>query len=335
MTLLGNGNVGIGTTSPTQKLDVNGGAQVKQHFTISNPATGNSHGNFNIYSTNAGTQKYWNIINKFDVRQNLLFRRGGTWEPVLALDYDDQRVGIGVTQPSQKLDVDGQARIRTLPTGTGSDLIVVADATGVLKTVAPTGLGGDNLGNHTATQNIELTGNWLSGDGGNEGIFVAHDGNVGIGIASSGQKLDVNGGARVRSLSIGTQNLLVTTDANGVLGKRFLNSIIIGTTYAVGSNSYSGLSFGRIDEITFLGRVNTGVAFAFKIVRDNVNGISTIYNINCTVTGSGINSFVISNVPGSGSNTATGNINSSAGTITIVYTNLVVGNGTVKVFSHP
>lgn len=46
----------------------------------------------------------------------------------------------------------------------------------------PAGAGGapDNLGNHTATQNIVLGSNWLSGDGGNEGIKIGPTGNIGI-----------------------------------------------------------------------------------------------------------------------------------------------------------
>ena len=40
---------------------------------------------------------------------------------------------------------------------------------------------GDNLGNHIATQNIQLNNNWLSNDGGNEGVAVDNNGNVGIG----------------------------------------------------------------------------------------------------------------------------------------------------------
>ena len=36
----------------------------------------------------------------------------------------------------------------------------------------------DNLGNHTATQNIALNGNYLSGDGGNEGLKVDNTGDV-------------------------------------------------------------------------------------------------------------------------------------------------------------
>ncbi len=45
-------------------------------------------------------------------------------------------------------------------------------------TIKVSGGGGDNLGNHSATQNIKLNGKWLSNDGGNEGIKVANNGNV-------------------------------------------------------------------------------------------------------------------------------------------------------------
>ncbi len=43
------------------------------------------------------------------------------------------------------------------------------------------GAGADNLGNHAATENIKLNGNWLSNDGGNKGIRILDNGNVGIG----------------------------------------------------------------------------------------------------------------------------------------------------------
>ncbi|PXX98939.1 hypothetical protein DF185_16335, partial [Marinifilum breve] len=56
---------------------------------------------------------------------------------------------------------------------------------------------GDNLGNHKATQNIQLRGKYLSNDGGNEGVFVKTDGKVGIGTSSPAQKLDVRGNIRV------------------------------------------------------------------------------------------------------------------------------------------
>jgi hypothetical protein len=58
---------------------------------------------------------------------------------------------------------------------------------------------GDNLGNHTATQNIRMNGSWLSNDGGNEGVFVDTAGRTGINYNTPISALDVNGQLNVRS----------------------------------------------------------------------------------------------------------------------------------------
>mgnify|MGYP006248133495 FL=1 len=57
------------------------------------------------------------------------------------------------------------------------------------------GGGGDNLGNHTVTTNLKMSGFWLSGDGDNEGIYVNGDGEVGIGLSNPFVPLHVNGAA--------------------------------------------------------------------------------------------------------------------------------------------
>ena len=57
---------------------------------------------------------------------------------------------------------------------------------------ALTNVPGDDLGNHTATENLKLNGHWLSGDGGDEGIFVKSDGTVGIGTSTPGSRLEIN-----------------------------------------------------------------------------------------------------------------------------------------------
>ncbi|OON70107.1 hypothetical protein B0919_05040 [Hymenobacter sp. CRA2] len=49
--------------------------------------------------------------------------------------------------------------------------------------LSPTGAG-DNLGNHTATQNLNLAGNQLVGNGGTEGLSISNSGQVGIGTAA-------------------------------------------------------------------------------------------------------------------------------------------------------
>ncbi len=46
-------------------------------------------------------------------------------------------------------------------------------------------LDADNLGDHTATQNIQTNGNWVSNDGGNEGVLVHTDGSVSMSTVPS------------------------------------------------------------------------------------------------------------------------------------------------------
>jgi hypothetical protein len=78
----------------------------------------------------------------------------------------------------------------------GSNVTITPDDANNTITIAATGgAAGDNLGNHTATQNIKLNSHWLSGDGGNEGVFVNNEGNVGIGTTVPGAKLDINAGS--------------------------------------------------------------------------------------------------------------------------------------------
>jgi hypothetical protein len=55
----------------------------------------------------------------------------------------------------------------------------------------------DNLGNHIATKNVELTGNYISNDGGNEGIKIDNSGNIGINTANPTTALDVTGNVNV------------------------------------------------------------------------------------------------------------------------------------------
>lgn len=89
---------------------------------------------------------------------------------------DGANVGIGLTNPTAKLDVAGTVKVSTLLNG-----IVKADATGNLTTTTFTGSTGDvlrgdgtfgpgsafgdNLGNHTATTDLNLNGNILKSGG--------------------------------------------------------------------------------------------------------------------------------------------------------------------------
>jgi hypothetical protein len=114
----------------------------------------------------------------------LAIANGSTSTDILIYgDFSTDRVGIGTVSPSTALEVDG----------TVTATAFVGDGSGL------TGVVGDDLGDHTATQNIVLGSYWLSGDGDGEGIAVDNSGGVGIGTLSPVTKLDVAGDVNAQS----------------------------------------------------------------------------------------------------------------------------------------
>ncbi|MDG0817499.1 tail fiber domain-containing protein [Bdellovibrio svalbardensis] len=102
----------------------------------------------------------------------------------------------------------------TLPADDGlANQVLQTDGAGALSWVNQSA-GADNLGNHTATQNIKLGSFWLSGDGGNEGITVDASGNVGIGTGTPEFKLSLIGDGGILSTgTFGSGASLVTAGA--------------------------------------------------------------------------------------------------------------------------
>ena len=147
-------------------------------------------------------------------------------------------VGIGADNPSERLDVNGKVRMRE---GATAGFIPVSDADGVMTWTDPAmvAVPGDNLGNHTATQNLTLNGYYLSGDGGNEGIFVNATGQVGINTnaPSPSVALDINGTVKIQGGSPGSGKVL-TSDATGNASWQALASIPA-TYYTKNTNTIS------------------------------------------------------------------------------------------------
>jgi hypothetical protein len=197
------GNIGIGTTNPTTKLHVAG--TVLNTLATTHSLLGGA-GNVVIMADNAGAL-YSTTTAAFFSSYSPTSLWGGTKNGVIYNgDAGAGNVGIGTTTPLYKLAVVGTSylngQITTALSGSGNRCVYV-DASGNLaaKTAdCGTATGGDNLGDHIATQNIRLGNYWLSGDGGNEGVFVTAAGNVGIGNSSPGATLDIPAGT-FRSLA--------------------------------------------------------------------------------------------------------------------------------------
>jgi hypothetical protein len=94
----------------------------------------------------------------------------------------------------------------------------------------------DNLGNHTATKNVSLSGYYLSNDGGNEGIKIDNTGNVGINNATPLQALDVVGTGK---FSTG----LINNGSRSYFGKDGSNMHWFGTSDAVAEANNLGYGF--------------------------------------------------------------------------------------------
>jgi hypothetical protein len=114
--------VGIGTTSPSTTLHVQGDAIVKS--TGGSVALSGTDGSMEIWGTDgAFIDLKDSESDDYDFR---ITQVGGTSN----LGLLGGNVGIGHTSPTEKLDVNGTARLRSMSTGTGTDVVV--DANGVL-----------------------------------------------------------------------------------------------------------------------------------------------------------------------------------------------------------
>jgi hypothetical protein len=194
MRILSNGNVGIGTVSPSSKLEIASGGRV----TLDNPANTNG-GGIQVTATSCGTCADVNLFGGGGIGTGLFIQNGGN-------------VGIGTTAPSSKLSVDAStpvnasvAQFINSSIGVGNSLDVsVGKARGsatsfLLEYIHDTNSAVRALDIHAYETYPQL--------------HLLANGNVGIGTPSPGQKLDVVGNINVSGSDAGNITLTGTINA--------------------------------------------------------------------------------------------------------------------------
>jgi hypothetical protein len=165
------GNVGIGTTSPTFKLFVNGGIGIPTN---------------NVINFGSASQIYYNSTSA-----GLQFT-GSSGNNTLFIKAADGNVGIGTTSPAAKLEVQSSILLR----GDGTNSFGVSFASAGENTFFLT---------HSGSTNTFLLGNDVSGTNYTTMTLTAAassaGGNVGIGTTSPTTKLAVSDGTTVAQVN--------------------------------------------------------------------------------------------------------------------------------------
>lgn len=139
---------------------------------------------------------------------------------------------------------------------------------------------GDDLGNHTTTANIRLggalTGNWLSGDGGNEGITVDGNGRVRMDYTGSTYDIWLQGGpdavAGTRNLALAGREDTDTLYLN--FGSDYAGGVVIGGPITITAGALSDNSILTAD-IAPNAVTNTEIANATIVATTKLSATGT------------------------------------------------------------
>jgi hypothetical protein len=236
MTILPSGNVGIGTTNPQSQLEIYnsvGTSTLRLHGSQTSGSQAIGQINFsNITDITGGyiVGRIESLRNTFDNGGDLAFSTAAAAStPTERMRIDrNGNVGIGTTNPTYSLDVNGLMRVRSGTFNTEGGII---------------GLDGA-AGNLTFTSGATNTGfRFLNSSTGTEFMTVLGSGNVGIGTTSPYASLSVAGHSGVvANIFTATSTTATSTfagglavETSGLVYDRSTNNVGIGTASPVGN----------------------------------------------------------------------------------------------------
>jgi len=302
----GNGNVGIGTTSPGYKLEVAGTAGINSNLNMSTGAEIRSSDGYGIRLRNAANSAneggfvrsgLWEGDSSRDpslfaeTGLNLRFYTGGSANERMFIDSNGN-VAIGTTSPSQKLHVIGNI----YATGRTQSANALIGSQTISSTAFAT-LGSNSSGIGIAIARDHAPSSYPD-------IIINSSGNVGIGTASQTRKLEVAGDLRVDGLSSGTSVSFGGTgdfgiDAPGVGGGRFIVKHSSG-------NVGIGVANPQFEKLEVAGNIKANDVNGKFYTNAYVLGASDTYVDTVTVTGTCLYEYTIAvnpNTAGSGAYT--------------------------------
>jgi hypothetical protein len=245
MTILAGGNVGIGTTSPSQKLEIQNGT-VGAAVKVSNSGGGYAQLEISSNATSVAQLSFTNSLSLIGGNVGI-----GTTSPATKLHVEGRifaaDIGIGTTSPTQKLHVVGNARI----TGWIVDSLNTIGNPGDVLTSTSTGM------------------EWLPGGGGGGGttITVKEEGTT---VSSSISTLNFVG-SNVNATASGSTATISVRDNVGT-GSQYLNDI--SSPYVIPSSYVDTVNINATDIVVVAPNSPKGTETVIAILTFGISNIT-------------------------------------------------------------